>query len=425
MTYYTKNVYEIKRNVAAFLKPIINGHSLNEQRFIADMFQGILEGKSLIVSDIARHLKNGKNVRTNFKRLDRHLKTFDVHKKMISQYHQTIAPILGDEKIFLVDDSDIIKPYGNVFEDLGRVRDGSKDRGRTFEKGYHVAQIVGLSKKTYQPIPIAHQIYSEKEREFQSSNYHTLDNILTTLDAFRADDADAKCLFVCDRGYDDGKLFKCFVHAHAQFLIRVQSNRKYIIDNKKYALDELYDKYKGIYKYEIEFQGDYFKRDVKISTVEVETLDPQLPKLTLLLIYGIGEKPMALLTNKLSIDKDIAIHLFKCYFLRWRIEEYFRATKQKYGFENMRVQTLKRMNTLSWFLQLCMGYQAYFIETQRQNALFEKMRCIAQAYKDNVSIWIYQITDALATTFLMARTNLHEVLDLTRTPRDRWQLSLF
>lgn len=32
---------------------------------------------------------------------------------------------LGENPIFLIDDSDIIKPLGEKFEDLGIVRDGS------------------------------------------------------------------------------------------------------------------------------------------------------------------------------------------------------------------------------------------------------------------------------------------------------------
>ncbi len=39
--------------------------------------------------------------------------------------------------MFLIDDSDIVKPLGKRFEDLGIVRDGSSDK-KEYKKGYHV-----------------------------------------------------------------------------------------------------------------------------------------------------------------------------------------------------------------------------------------------------------------------------------------------
>ena len=45
-----------------------------------------------------------------------------------------------------VDDSDIVKPFGHAFEDLGYVRDGSSP-DKKIEKGYHVAEICALLDK--------------------------------------------------------------------------------------------------------------------------------------------------------------------------------------------------------------------------------------------------------------------------------------
>ena len=41
---------------------------------------------------------------------------------------------LGNKPVFLVDDSDIIKPLGKKFEDFGVVRDGSS-KNKSYEKG--------------------------------------------------------------------------------------------------------------------------------------------------------------------------------------------------------------------------------------------------------------------------------------------------
>jgi len=113
------------------------------------------------------------------------------------------------------------------------------------------------------------------------------------------------------------------------------------------------------------------------------------------------------------------------YFLRWRIEEFFRAIKNIYGFENMRVQSLKRMNTLSWLLQFTMGYQAWLIETQHQNQLFNKVIAEVKSHKNKVSVWLYQISYGISKILMNARTDLYEIMSLSRSRRTHMQLQLF
>ena len=111
MLNYTMKTNEIKRNIATFLNPIIQGLSLDEKRFVSDATFGILKGQSLVVSEIARNLENDTSQTGNFKRLDRHLKTFNEYT-MMEAYYKQVSTILGEDPIFLVDDSDIQKPYG-------------------------------------------------------------------------------------------------------------------------------------------------------------------------------------------------------------------------------------------------------------------------------------------------------------------------
>ena len=76
---------------------------------------------------------------------------------------------LGDNPVFLVDDSDVIKPLGQKFEDLGIVRDGSSKK-KSYEKGYHHTEIVGLTKNMKQTISIFSKIYSSTQKDFVSAN---------------------------------------------------------------------------------------------------------------------------------------------------------------------------------------------------------------------------------------------------------------
>lgn len=418
MLNYTRNSYEMKRNMTKFISPLIDKLSLDKKRFVADMFKGILSGQSLVVSEIARCLNNETTQKGNFKRISRHLKEFSEYDIMQS-YFKLMQPLLGKDPIFLFDDSDIAKPYGKVFEELGVVRDGSASYN-TFGKGYWVSQVVGLTHKTMQPFPVAHQIYSQYEKEYKSNNYYTYRHVELVTTAFGP-----RSTLVFDRGYDDKKLMEYIASRDAHFIIRMQTNRKYLIKDKKYNIQEIMDKYKGNYTHHIKFQGDYLDREVKLSVVPVSLLTSEMKDLHLVLAYGISDKPILLLTNKPVDSKQAAIQIFNSYFLRWRIEEFFRTIKQVYGFENMRVQSLKRMNTLSWMLQFTMGYQAYFIETQHQNMLWNTVISSAKAYKKKVSIWLYQTSYGIQKILQKTQQNLHEMLGLLRSNNDRQQLRLF
>lgn len=82
----------------------------------------------------------------------------------------------GENPVFIIDDSDVIKPLGSQFEDLGIVRDGSS-KNKTYEKGYHVTEIVGLIKNKKQPISIFSKVHSSLSKELVSANSITFEEL--------------------------------------------------------------------------------------------------------------------------------------------------------------------------------------------------------------------------------------------------------
>ncbi len=83
---------------------------------------------------------------------------------------------LGKNPISLIDDSDIIKSLGKKFEDLGIVRDGSS-RNKSYEKGYHHTEIVGLTQNMKQPISVFSKIHSSTQKDYASANTTTFEEI--------------------------------------------------------------------------------------------------------------------------------------------------------------------------------------------------------------------------------------------------------
>lgn len=78
---------------------------------------------------------------------------------------------------------------------------------------------------------------------------------------------------------------------------------------------------------------------------------------------------MMLATNKNIQSKDDGIRVARIYFLRWKIEEYFRCKKQMFQFENFRVRKLKSINALNFYITLCMAFLAMISMKSESNAL--------------------------------------------------------
>lgn len=121
-----------------------------------------------------------------------------------------------DLKLFIVDDTDVAKPYGKRFESLGRVKDGSAIR-ITYEKGYRVTSIVWLSTNVNHPLPFYDVFHSEIQVNFNSINKYTSKGLSSIIFHLK----DYESCFVFDRGYDDNKLFNYFLENKQYFIVRL------------------------------------------------------------------------------------------------------------------------------------------------------------------------------------------------------------
>jgi hypothetical protein len=192
-----------------------------------------------------------------------------------------------------------------------------------------------------QPISLYSHIYSQTEEGFVSENTY----------AFRAVDAavnatssKGKATFICDRGYDMNKMFDYFYSKEQYFVIRLTVNRKLFFKGKWFSAPTLARSRKGKFKTKLWFRnGD---KECYISVLNVQITQSRRP-LRLVMVYGLGEIPMMLATNRPIKGKEDAVDICRMYLSRWRIEEYFRFKKQHFGFEGFRVRKLKSINALN------------------------------------------------------------------------------
>ena len=84
------------------------------------MIYGILKSKDILLSSIADALQEKTKKANTIDRLSNNL-ALELHESIDSAYKNLAVDTLGDNLVFLVDDSDVIKPLGKKFENF-RVR---------------------------------------------------------------------------------------------------------------------------------------------------------------------------------------------------------------------------------------------------------------------------------------------------------------
>lgn len=417
MNNFTTNTYEMKRDIVNFSKKLCKNSDKPETKFVTDMIYGISKSKDVLLSSIAEALNEDTKKAYTINRLSDNLVS-DLSDSIDDNYNNLVMDSLGDTPVFLVDDSDIVKPLGEKFEDLGIVRDGSS-RKKSYEKGYHHTEIVGLTKNMKQPISIFSKIHSSTQKDFISNNsvtYEGLDKVVSLLN-----ERNLKGIFVNDRGYDSNDIFNYYFSKRQYFVIRLTEKRKIYRNHKWYKITTLRDAYKGKIKINLMFQGE--EKECSISMVKAQ-ITAQKKWINIIFIYGLSDTPMMLASNIPIKSKEDVIKIARNYMNRWRIEEYFKFKKQEYNFENFRVRTLKAINNLNKMLTYTIGLIALLSEKIGKREFVNKIIKESKSIKDKVFLWFYQLARGIYNILSMARTGIRDWEEIRKTKQYDGQLSL-
>lgn len=394
----TTDTYEIKRKIISFSNKLTNAVGQVQTKFVQDMIYGLAKSKSVLLSNISDALIEPIKKINTVERLSNNLMN-DLDPSIKTCYNTEVNKVVGKTPIILVDDSDIIKPHGFHFDSLGVVRDGSSPK-KNYEKGYIVTEMVAITENKKQPISLFSHIHSSTEKEYNSTNavtYKGLDEIISALNK--------KATFVFDRGYDMNELFKYMYKNNQDFVVRLTEKRKLFYKGKWYKSTTLRDSRKGKIKTTVLFQGE--QKECYISHLNVQ-ITAAKRNMRLVLVYGLGEKPMMLATNKQILGKEDVEGILRLYLSRWRIEEYFRFKKQEYDFENFRVRDLKAINNLNQLLTYTLGFIGILAEKVGRNNLSNKMIINSKSIRSNVLFYCYQIGKGISKTLAYARTGIAE-----------------
>ena len=417
MDNFTINNYEMKRDIINFSKKICEGASKPESKFTMDMIYGISKSKDVLLSSIAGALDEDTKKAYTIDRLSDNLSN-DLSNSIDENYCNLVMDSLGENPVFLIDDSDIIKPLGEKFEDLGIVRDGSS-RNKSYEKGYHHTEIVGLTQNKKQPISLFSKIHSSTQKDFVSANditFEGIDKIVNMLNKRKQ-----KGIFVNDRGYDNNLIFNHYFEKNQYFIIRLKENRKVYCNHRWHKITAIRDSHKGKIKMNLLFQGE--EKECTVSVIKVQ-ITAKKKWINLVLVYGLGETPMMLASNIPIKSKEDVIKIARCYLDRWRIEEYFKFKKQEYNFENFRVRTLKSINNLNKMLTYTIGLIALLSEKIGKREFVNKIMKESKSLKNKVYLWFYQLARGIYNILSKAKCGIRDWQSIRKTKQYDGQLSL-
>ena len=408
MNYFTSNTYEMKRDILNFSKKVSLGLSKPSSKFVTDMIYGIEKSESILFSNIARALKEKVNLKNTIERLCDNCSSLSTLESSIIKENymkQALKQLPDDEVIIIEDDSDVNKEYSKKLEDLCVVRDASRQK-ETYVNGYHVCEIVGLTKNEKQPISLYSKIYSTESKGFLSCNDETKKAEKYVVDEIRKEKPNAKIISIKDRGYDSFELFKDTLGNDASFVTRLDGDRYLLFKGKKRIVKDVAATRKGKIHTKLMYKGDNVDCYISYTTVQLPKLKDK--DLTLVIVYRKDEEsdPMYLLTDLKIKNKEDVIKIAKLYMLRWRIEEYFKAKKQNYDFENFRVRNLKAINNLNLLLSCVMLHVGILAEKMDRKLLVMKIIEESKSLKSKAIVWFGQISKGISNILDNARSGI-------------------
>ena len=105
----------MKREFFGFCEEILEGLGKPKQKLVKDVVFGVAAAQSCLLSEAARALNEGIALKKTVERLGRGLMNFDEIDKLRDNFAELVKPHLKETPTYLIDLSDIAKPYGKLW----------------------------------------------------------------------------------------------------------------------------------------------------------------------------------------------------------------------------------------------------------------------------------------------------------------------
>ena len=338
------NATRVARNVRArigrFSGDLSKGLCVRARRFVSEMVYGIQASESVVLTEVARTLEEPISIKKIEERLSRNLQRPELEGVVQDNLLRMAQGHIGKDTLLIIDPSDLSKKYAKKMEYLATVRDGS---AHDLAQGYWMLHIIGAEVGSNTMVPLYHRLWSSDAPGHISEN----DEILRGIDAV-AKHVGKRGIFVCDRGGDRINLFEPILERQLRFLFRLVGNRHLVFNKNTLPAEQI------AWHCPCPFRTTVTRiKDGKEKTYELRfgyrkvRLPERAEPLFLLVVHGLGEVPLMLLTNEpLRRSFKWVWRMVRAYLKRWCIEETIRYIKTCYDLENVRVLTYKGLQNL-------------------------------------------------------------------------------
>lgn len=316
-----------------------------EFEFIVRLLKGVMTQKDVIISKCAKVCrKEGTSIATFCNIATKHLKKQAIEQNAHQALLQMMAQTVHKDTLIIADGSDLAKPYAHYFETeeergdsrsmeyVDRIRDGSTGE---ITNGYSLFLVTACELGKHEPRPLLLRAWSTKADDYRGETNEVLDGFRRVADALGN-----RGIYVYDRGGDRRAYFDFFIEKNLRFVIRLIGERNLIINGGKSIKSVILAR---SLETPVKINVDYEKKGKRYQkTLFLGHIPVRLPgsdkELELVVVKGLGVKPLMLLTSDLGDGlQDYLVRILQTYMARWRIEESFRYIKERYHLENLRV----------------------------------------------------------------------------------------
>ena len=413
----------------------LDGHQTSQlkvpgQRCLRQVLFGVLLSSTVVLTCVARALDEACPIRTTYKRLDRGLGRCDFGPVARAQGRKNCS-LVRDDDILCLDGSDIAKPFGRVFEALGRILDGSK---KEKVPGYLLTTAVavrpgGCDKN---PLPLLLQPYSAHEKHFLSAPYE-MHQAIEDLHQW----TDGRGTFATDRAADSRRVLRKLLGLAHAFVVRLKAGKgsRYLIwDGRKVLVSALLEAIRYVAEVDVVrvAAGKRHPYHCSLGSFRVQFDGLEEDGRPLWLVISRSTKhpqPMVLLTTQPADTPEQMIHVLKSYLARWSVEEYHRFVKQSFGLERVRTFTWRRTQNLVHVAFLATALLASLhqlpgrLADRLRVSLVQKARLVHKRRASPLEVFnLYAYAAGLAAILRKRIPDLHRSLWLTKR-RLRYRLS--
>ena len=350
----------VKEKLSSFCKKTSEGLSKPKQKFIKDMLMGLCGTGSPSVHNISKFIQDNVSTKSSSERLYRNLSHNDYVEHIDNMLLKLVKPYITDETIFIVDKSDIAKPYAKKMEGLQKIYNGSEGKSTN---GYLLVNIVAYTpnKDSYLLLPIFSHLIAPN-MEYDSAKQIMQDAIIDMELAFNG-----KGTYVFDRGFDDRKLIEFLSNKGIQYVIRGNCDRAVKEGFEEINFNKIVNEMKFNYELPGLKENELFQcatRRINVRTDDHPSKKSRTVEVSLVVsrIFRKGfqkRNDFYLLCDFASQempDLKLVAKAIAVYKKRWAIEEVHRQMKQSMRWENMRLGSYQGMKNLNALMALALFF---------------------------------------------------------------------